>query len=199
MNHIRTLKHWDRGFESHSMYGFLSEFVLCLGTGLATGWYPVQGVLPTVYWLETGKAAKVHKGSRTIDRYVLEDYIRVCVLLSVHFWMALQPLWALATFQSPDLFKIVGTPWTSDHLVTGGDLNTGQHKHTKNTCTPNIHSLIGIRTHDHNVWASEDSSYLRPLDCRDRLSVHYTSERYLTSLLITRARILMTCHLFYFM
>jgi hypothetical protein len=31
--------------------------------------------------------------------------------------MALQPLWALAAFQSPDLFTIDRTPSTSDQLV----------------------------------------------------------------------------------
>jgi hypothetical protein len=38
--------------------------VLCVGSGLATGWSPVQGVLPTVYRLRNWKAAKVHKGCR---------------------------------------------------------------------------------------------------------------------------------------
>jgi hypothetical protein len=51
-------------------------------------------------------------------------------------------------------------------------LNTGQHKHGINvhthTNTQNIHALSGIRTHDHSVRASEDSSCLRPLGCRDR-------------------------------
>jgi hypothetical protein len=31
--------------------------------------------------------------------------------------MTLQPLWTLAAFQSPDLFTIGRTPWTSDQLV----------------------------------------------------------------------------------
>jgi hypothetical protein len=26
--------------------------VLCVGSGLVTGWSPVQGVLPTVYWIK---------------------------------------------------------------------------------------------------------------------------------------------------
>jgi hypothetical protein len=41
---------------------------------------------------------------------------------------------------------------------------------TQNThiYTPNIHVLSGIRTHDHNVRASEDISCLRPLGYRDR-------------------------------
>jgi hypothetical protein len=32
--------------------------------------------------------------------------------------MALQPLWALAAFQPPDLFTIGRTPWTSDQAST---------------------------------------------------------------------------------
>jgi hypothetical protein len=56
MNCVRSLEGWDRGFESHSRHGCLYRVclfcvcvVLCVGSGLATGWSPVQGVLPTVY------------------------------------------------------------------------------------------------------------------------------------------------------
>jgi hypothetical protein len=42
--------------------------VLCVGSGLAKGWSPVQGVLSTVYRLRNWKLAKVHKGWRAIDR-----------------------------------------------------------------------------------------------------------------------------------
>jgi hypothetical protein len=34
--------------------------------------------------------------------------------------LALQLLWAMAVFQSPDLFTIGRTPWRSDQLVTRG-------------------------------------------------------------------------------
>jgi hypothetical protein len=30
MNCLRSFKHWDRGFESHSRHGSLSAFLLCL-------------------------------------------------------------------------------------------------------------------------------------------------------------------------
>jgi hypothetical protein len=46
-------------------------------------------------------------------------------------------------------------------------LYTGQHKHRLNAHT-NIHASSRIRTYDPNVRASEDSSCLRPLGCRDR-------------------------------
>jgi hypothetical protein len=65
MNCLRLLEHWDRGFESHSRHGcmhcvrlFCVCVVLCAGSGLATGWSLVQGVLPTDLelrnWSETG-------------------------------------------------------------------------------------------------------------------------------------------------
>jgi hypothetical protein len=83
--------------------------------------------------------------------------------------MALQPLWALASFQFPALFTINRTLWTSDQLVarTLPKHRTAQTKN-KHIYTPNIHVLNGIRTHDHSIRASEDSSCLRPLGYRDR-------------------------------
>jgi hypothetical protein len=55
----------------------------------------------------------------------------------VHFLMSLQPVWALAAFQSPDLFTIGKTPWTSDQLVVRPlpKHRTAQtHIHTKHSC-----------------------------------------------------------------
>jgi hypothetical protein len=53
MNRLRSLEHWDRGFESHSRHGCMCTFILCMllrvGSGLATGWSPVQRVLQTAY------------------------------------------------------------------------------------------------------------------------------------------------------
>jgi hypothetical protein len=53
MKYLRPLERWDREFESHSRHGCLSTFILWLCcpvcNGLASGWSPVQGVLPTVY------------------------------------------------------------------------------------------------------------------------------------------------------
>jgi hypothetical protein len=43
--------------------------VLCVGSGLATGWSPVQGVLPAVYRLRSWKSGQgPKKGCRAIDR-----------------------------------------------------------------------------------------------------------------------------------
>jgi hypothetical protein len=39
------------------------------------------------------------------------------LLDGVFFVLVLQPLWALASFQFPDLFTIGRTPWRSDQLV----------------------------------------------------------------------------------
>jgi hypothetical protein len=53
---LRSLERWNRGFEFHSrhlcMYCVHLLYVcivLCVGNGLATGWSPVQWVLPTAY------------------------------------------------------------------------------------------------------------------------------------------------------
>jgi hypothetical protein len=67
---LRSLGSWDRGFESHSRHACLycvSFFcvcvVLCVGRGLATGWSPVQGVLPTVYRIKKlKKRPRPYKG-----------------------------------------------------------------------------------------------------------------------------------------
>jgi hypothetical protein len=55
MKCLRSLERWDHGFESHSKHGYLYCVrlfcicvFLCVGSGLAIGWSPVQGVLPTV-------------------------------------------------------------------------------------------------------------------------------------------------------
>jgi hypothetical protein len=54
MNCLRSLESWCRGFESHSRHGYLCVRLFCVcvvlyvGKGLATGWSPVQGVLPSV-------------------------------------------------------------------------------------------------------------------------------------------------------
>jgi hypothetical protein len=51
---LSSLEHWDRRFESHSGHGSLVCMrlvcvcvVLCVGSGLATSWSLVQGVLPS--------------------------------------------------------------------------------------------------------------------------------------------------------
>jgi hypothetical protein len=54
-------------------------------------------------------------------------------------------------------------------------LNTGQHKHRiTHTYTLTIHALSGMRTHDHGLRASEDSSCLRPLVYLDWRPTWYT-------------------------
>jgi hypothetical protein len=93
------------------------------------------------------------------------------------FWLALQSLWALASFQFPDLFTIGKTPWTSDQLVARPlpKYRTTQTQN-KRIHTPNIHALSGIRIHDHSVRASEDSSCLRPLGYHDRHRLLYNTK-----------------------
>jgi hypothetical protein len=51
--------------------------VLCAGSGLATGWSPVQAVLPSVYTdQETEKAAKAQQRAvePKIERYCVSKY-----------------------------------------------------------------------------------------------------------------------------
>jgi hypothetical protein len=72
-------------------------------------------------------------------------------------------------FQSPDLFTIGRTSWTSDQLVARPlpKYRTAQTQN-KHIYTANIHALSGIRNHHHSVRASEDSSCLRLLVYLDR-------------------------------
>jgi hypothetical protein len=72
--------------------------------------------------------------------------------------MALQPLWALTAFQSPDLLKNGRTPWASDQLVARPlPKHRAAQTQNKHIYTPDIHTPSGIRTHDHSVRASEKS------------------------------------------
>jgi hypothetical protein len=89
--------------------------------------------------------------------------------LVLFFWVAVQPLWAPAVFQFPDLFTIGRTPWTSDQLV-GRPLPKHRTTQTQNThkYKLNIRAGSGIQTHDHSVRDSEDSSCFRLLGYRDR-------------------------------
>jgi hypothetical protein len=68
MNCLRSLGRCYRGFESRLGHGclvcvfILFCVVVCVGSDLATGWFPVQGVLPTVQrsrnWSETSVSRK---------------------------------------------------------------------------------------------------------------------------------------------
>jgi hypothetical protein len=96
------------------------------------------------------------------NRYILHTVL--CTAFDVEltlFWLALQPLWALASFQFPDLITIGRTPWTCDQPAARPlpKHRTAQTQ-KKHIYIPNMHVLSGIRTHDHGVRASEDSSYV---------------------------------------
>jgi hypothetical protein len=75
---VRTLRSWVRIPLKVWMFGvcmrlFCVCVVLSVGSGLATGWSPVQGVLPTVYGIKKPKkVAKVHqKDCRAIARSLI--------------------------------------------------------------------------------------------------------------------------------
>jgi hypothetical protein len=72
---------------------------------------------------------------------------------------------------SLDLYTIGRTPWMSDRPQKASTLIQNNTNTEKRAHTPNIHALSGIRTHDHSVRASEDSSGLRLLGHCDR---HYS-------------------------
>jgi hypothetical protein len=45
MNSLRSLEHWDRGFESHSRHGCLCAFILCLCCSVCRQ-RPCDGLIP---------------------------------------------------------------------------------------------------------------------------------------------------------
>jgi hypothetical protein len=65
------------------------------------------------------------------------------------------------------LYTVGRTPWTGDQLVTR-PLSTHRMTHRINAHNTYIHALSGIRTYDHSVRASEDSSCFRPRGHCDR-------------------------------
>jgi hypothetical protein len=84
-----------------------------------------------------------------------------------HSSMVLQPFFGpwLLQFRN-HIYTDVRNPWMSN-------LNTGQYRQRESAHT-DIHALIGIRTHDPSVWASEDSSCLRPRCQCDRMYLDST-------------------------
>jgi hypothetical protein len=101
MKYLPQPEYWDRGFESYARYGCL--FVL--GNGLATGWSPIQDVLPTVLDWETEVKRSVSwvpyapSGSNRNRRrrrrrklkvwHIVEDSMEERVQHSTLFWMTL--------------------------------------------------------------------------------------------------------------
>jgi hypothetical protein len=127
-------------------------YLLYVGSGLATGWSPVQGVLPTVY--RNKKLKKRPKSNKDCWAIDLMDW-----------WIT-----ALQTFDSFFSFLIfytIGrTPWTGDQPAARL-LHAYMTAQTEWTHT-DIHSSSGIRTHDPSAWAGENSSCLRPHDNCDQ-------------------------------
>jgi hypothetical protein len=79
MNFLCALKDGDRGFESHSRHGCVCACVYsvfgmsCVSVaGLRQADPPSKESYRLCIDQETGKAAKVHKGCRAIDREFLE-------------------------------------------------------------------------------------------------------------------------------
>jgi hypothetical protein len=114
------------------------------------------------------------------------------------FSLALQPLWALPSFQSPDLFTIGGIPWTSDQLIIRPlPKHRTVQTQIKHIYTPNIHALSGIRTHDHSVRTSEESSCLRPLRYSDRHWYTYVFQKLFSTFCLFIQIMYLKMHSFY--
>jgi hypothetical protein len=90
MKCLRPLKHWDRGFESHSKHLSLPVSILCLccvGSGLATGWCPVQGAVTTVYIVQE-TAVKRRFADALCSRGSNSNYMFLQSNMYVHFkWL----------------------------------------------------------------------------------------------------------------
>jgi hypothetical protein len=92
MNCLRSLEHWDRGFESHSMHGclyFLRLFCvcvfLCVGRGHSTDWSPFRGVLTTVYGIKKLKKRprsniRLQRQNNNFDAASLLPHLSKCAL-----------------------------------------------------------------------------------------------------------------------
>jgi hypothetical protein len=70
---LRSLERWDLGFESYWRHGCLycvRLFCVCVdlyvGSGLETGWSPVQGVLPTAYRVKKLKKKKTPRSNKAL-------------------------------------------------------------------------------------------------------------------------------------
>jgi hypothetical protein len=120
-------------------------------------------------WLEVWILSTLHKRI-DIQCFYCSDDCFLCSLHNLFLFGSTVLCWALAAFQFLDLTQAAGLLERGISPSQGLYLNTGQHKHRINTYTPNIHILSGIRTHEHSVRASEDSSCLRPLGHCDRLA-----------------------------
>jgi hypothetical protein len=90
MNCLRSLERWDHGFESHSkhwclycVHFFCVCVVLCVGSGLATGWSPVQVVRLTVYRI---KKLKKRRGVQTGPTRYVGHWMAYCTCPGWLWW-----------------------------------------------------------------------------------------------------------------
>jgi hypothetical protein len=139
MKCLRSLEHWDRGFESRSRHGYLSAFIMCLcvGSGLAMGWSLVQGVLPTVLgwrnWSETkrftdalcskvgatGIKNKKDKYIHTVQDY--RQYSTIAILYTLHFTVAHKLRFSVFTS------RILATDFSQSHSYFNSHMKSSWH------------------------------------------------------------------------
>jgi hypothetical protein len=99
------LEHTDRGFESRSRHGHLSTsfcvHMPCVGRGLATGWSPVQGVVPTSHMWGGQGPSRTEPRSEPVSaplKQICGLYLVSCIFhstkSSILYLLSLKVLWA---------------------------------------------------------------------------------------------------------
>jgi hypothetical protein len=119
MNRLHPLEHWDRVFESLSRHVrlFCVCVVLCVGSGLATGWSSFQGVLPTVYRIK--KLKKRPRSKRLYSHRKREE--KKFGIFHVHlipFSSILSKCLKKGGISIP-FYQVVNTPFSLPPLIAG--------------------------------------------------------------------------------
>jgi hypothetical protein len=147
--------------------------VMSVGSGLATGWSPVQGVLPTVYRIKKLKK-RPRSNKRTVEPQI-DGRTDGRTNRQTDRSMALKPFlwpWPLSVSWSfTQSVRLLGRRISPSH---------GRYLHTEQTHTDN-HASSGIRTHDPSVWAGTDGLCLIPRWHCDRQISYVTPHNCSTS------------------
>jgi hypothetical protein len=151
MNCLRSLESWNRGFNStESMHVWVGLFcvcvVLCVGSGLATGWSSPKGFYRLFIGFRNWKNCQGSQGLYS------HRYINLSVALK-------------SSLDSLD----GGSARRQAAMYTQS--NTNRDKRTQT-----FHALSGNRTDDPSVQVREDSSCLRPRDHCYRILCYYSSK-----------------------
>jgi hypothetical protein len=125
-----------------------SFFILCNRVSSDIKGLPYECLVSTIFW-------------------VYLESILLSLIACKFIYGSTALCWALAAFLFHDLLH---SRWDSSDGRSArrkATAHTGQHKHRTNAHT-DIHASSWIRTHDHSVWAGEDSSCPTPRGHCDR-------------------------------